>query len=192
MRRQEAKSYLHSSRHARPDRASLAFAILFTGISPSLLTAESFLFNDARKSSNSPMSKCVFVLIWKCTNVFMCVCVYVLMHVCSRVLMYLCAYMLMYVTMYILMCEYINLSMFKYVWGLMCWCVLQSYPRHFLPPNFTAFSVRNALENRHFFKCSKHLFQPRFHLSVSPDCKMCVRVTNTGEKRRMTVIQGYF
>ena len=46
---------------------------------------------------------------------------------------------------------------------------------------FYHFSVRNALENRHFFKCSKHLFQPRFHLSVSPDCKMCVRVTNTGE-----------
>ena len=32
-----------------------------------------------------------------------------------------------------------------------------------------------------FFKTSKHLFQLRFHLSISPDCKMCVRVTNTGE-----------
>ena len=36
-----------------------AFAILFTGISPSLLTAESFLFSDARKSSNCPICKCV-------------------------------------------------------------------------------------------------------------------------------------
>ena len=45
-----------------------AFAILFTGISPSLLTAESFLFNEALKSSNCPMSKCVFVLICKYTN----------------------------------------------------------------------------------------------------------------------------
>ena len=59
-----------------------AFAILFTGISPSLLTAESFLFNDARKSSNCPMCKCFFVLICKCVNVFLCVCVYVLMHLC--------------------------------------------------------------------------------------------------------------
>ena len=58
-----------------------AFAILFTGISPSLLTAESFLFSDARKSSNCPMSKCVFVLICKCSNVLMCVCVYVLYKV---------------------------------------------------------------------------------------------------------------
>ena len=112
MRRQEAKSYLHSSRHARPDRASLAFAILFTGISPSLLTAESFLFSEALKSSNCPMCKCVFVLICKYMNVFLCVCVYVLIHLCSCVLMYLCAYMLMYVTMHVLMCEYVNLSMF--------------------------------------------------------------------------------
>ena len=110
MRRQEAKSYLHSSRHARPDRASLAFAILFTGISPSLLSAESFLFNDARKSSNCPMSKCVFVLICKCTNALVCVYVYVLMHLCSCVLMCLCTYVLMYVTMHVLMCEYVNLS----------------------------------------------------------------------------------
>ena len=89
-----------------------SFETFFTGISPSLLTAESFLFNDARKSSNCPISKCVFVLICKCSNVLMCVCVYVLMHVCSCVLMYLCAYMLMYVTMHVLMCEYVNLSMF--------------------------------------------------------------------------------
>ena len=120
MRRQEAKSYLHSSRHARPDRASLAFAILFTGISPSLLTAESFLFNDARKSSNCPISKCVFVLICKCSNVLMCVCVYVLMHVCSCVLMNLCTYVLMYVAMYILMCECVNLSMCQYACVPMC------------------------------------------------------------------------
>ena len=110
MRRQEAKSYLHSSRHARPDRASLAFAILFTGISPSLLSAESFLFNDARKSSNCPMSKCVFMLICKYTNALVCVYVYVLMHLCSCVLMCLCTYVLMYVTMHVLMCEYVNLS----------------------------------------------------------------------------------
>ena len=89
-----------------------AFAILFTGISPSLLTAESFLFNDARKSSNCPMCKCVFVLICKYTNALMCVCVYVLMNVCSCVLMCLYAY--------VLMCGYINLLMFKYVWVLMC------------------------------------------------------------------------
>ena len=120
MRRQEAKSYLHSSRHARPDRASLAFAILFTGISPSLLTAESFLFNDARKSSNCPMCKCVFVLICKYTNALMCVCVYVLMYVCSCVLMCLCTYVLMYVTMHVLMCENVNLSMFGCVFVLMC------------------------------------------------------------------------
>ena len=95
MRRQEAMSYLHFSRHARPDRASLAFAILFTGISPSLLSAESFLFSEALKSSNCPMCKCVFVLICKYTNAQVCVCVYVLMHVCSCVLMCLYAYVLM-------------------------------------------------------------------------------------------------
>ena len=89
----------------------LAFAILFTGLSLSLLTAESFLFNDARKSSNCPISKCVFVLICKCSNVLMCACVYVLMHLCSCVLMYLCAYVLMCVTMYMLMCECVNLLM---------------------------------------------------------------------------------
>ena len=139
MRRQEAKLCLYSCRHPRPDRASLAFAILFTGISPSLLTADSFLFNDARKSSNCPMSKCVFVLICKYTNALVCVCFYVLMHVCSCVLMYPCAYVLMCVTMYILMCECVNLSMSKYVGVPMCFCVQQSYPRHFLPPNFTAF-----------------------------------------------------
>ena len=150
MRRQEAKSYLHSSRHARPDRASLAFAILFTGISPSLLTAESFLFNEALKSSNCPMSKCVFVLTCKYTNALMCVCVYVLMHVCSCVLMCLCTYMLMYVAMHMLMYECVNLSMSKYVGVPMCLCVLQSYPRHFLPPNFTAFGVKNAPESHHF------------------------------------------
>ena len=107
MRRQEAMSYLHFSCHARPDRASLAFAKLFTGISPSLLTVESFLFNEALKSSNCPISKCVFVLICKYTNALMCVCVYVLMNVCSCVLMCLYAY--------VLMCGYINLLMFKYV-----------------------------------------------------------------------------
>ena len=138
MRRQEAKSYLHSSRHARPDRASLAFAILFTGISPSLLTAESFLFNDARKSSNCPMCKCVFVLICKYTNALMCVCVYVLM--CSTKLS-----------------KALSLS------------------------KFYRFLDRKRSEITPFFKTSKQIFQPRFHLSVSPDCKMCVRVTNTGK-----------
>ena len=83
--RQEAKSCLHSSRRARPDRASLAFAILFTGISPSLLTAESFFFSEALKSSNCPMSKCVFVLICKYTNALMCVCLNVSVCVCVNV-----------------------------------------------------------------------------------------------------------
>ena len=85
--------------------------ILFTGISPSLLTAESFLFSDALKSSDCPMCKCVFVLICKYTNVFLCVCVHVLMHLCLCVLMYLCAYKLKYVTMHMLMYECVNLSM---------------------------------------------------------------------------------
>ena len=58
-----------------------AFETFFTGISPLLFTAESFLFNDVRKSSNCPISKCVFVLICKYTNVLMCVCVYVLYKV---------------------------------------------------------------------------------------------------------------
>ena len=35
--------------------------------------------------------------------------------------------------------------------------------------------------NLSFFETSKRHFQPRFRLSVSPDYKMCVRVTNTGE-----------
>ena len=174
MRRQEAKSYLHSSRHARPDRASLAFAILFTGISPSLLTAESFLFNDARKSSNCPICKCVFVLICKCTNVFLCVCVYVLIHLCSCVLMYLCAYMLM--------CEYINMSISKYVCVPMCSTKLFTA---LSSSKFYRFLGRKRSGITLFFKTSKHLFQPRFHLSVSPDCKMCVRVTNTGETQKI-------
>lgn len=95
--------------HARPDRASLtrriyrrtpsppdtprvllfifscfAFETFFTGISPSLLTAESFLFSDARKSSNCPMCKCVFVLICKCMNVFLCVCL------CANTFVFVC------------------------------------------------------------------------------------------------------
>ena len=92
MRRQEAMSYLHFSRHVRPDRASLAFAILFTGISPSLFTAESFLFSDARKSSNCPMCKCVFVLICKNTNALVCVCLCVnaFVFVCLNVSVYVC------------------------------------------------------------------------------------------------------
>ena len=40
-----------------------SFAILFTGIFLSLLTAESFLFSEALKASNCPMSKCVFMLM---------------------------------------------------------------------------------------------------------------------------------
>jgi len=95
-----------------PTRSGIPrLVILFTGISPSLLTAESFLFSDARKSSNCPMCKCVFMLICKYTNALMCVCVYVLMYLCSCVLMYLCAYVLMCVTMYMLMCECVNLLM---------------------------------------------------------------------------------
>ena len=118
------------------------------------ITAESFLFNDARKSSNCPISKCVFVLICKYTNALMCVCVYVLMHLCSCVLMYLCAYV------------------------LMCSTKLSTA----LPPSkFYRFFGRKRSGITPFFKTSKHLFQPRFHLSVSPDCKMCVRVTNTGQ-----------
>ena len=70
------------------------------------------LCDDARKSSNCPICKCVFVLICKYTNALMCVCVYVLMYLCSYALMCLCAYMLM--------SEYINLSMFKYVCVQMC------------------------------------------------------------------------
>ena len=98
MRRQEAMSYLHSSRHARPDRASLAFAILFTGIFPSLFTAESFLFSDARKSSNCPMCKCVFVLICKNTNALVCVCLCVnaFVFMCLNVSVCVCVNVLIY------------------------------------------------------------------------------------------------
>ena len=83
-------------------------------------TAESLFFNDARKSSNCPICKCVFGLIWKYTNALACVCAYVLMHVCSCLLMNLCTYVLMYVAMYILMCECVNLSMFQYACVPMC------------------------------------------------------------------------
>ena len=51
-----------------------------------------------------------------------------------------------------------------------------------LPPSkFYRFLGRKRFGITPFFKTSKQLFQPRFHLSVSPDCKMCVRVTNTGK-----------
>ena len=46
---------------------------------------------------------------------------------------------------------------------------------------FYRFLGRKRSEITAIFKTSKQLFQRRFHLSVSPDCKMCVRVTNTGE-----------
>ena len=100
----------------------------------------------------------------------MCRCAYVLMHVCSYVLMCLYAY--------VLMCEYINLSMFKYVWVLMCSTKLSTA---LSSSKFYHFFGRKRSGITPFFKTSKHLFQPRFHLSVSPDCKMCVRVTNTGK-----------
>ena len=111
-----------------PERPSFhlllfSFAILFTGISPSLLTAESFLFSDARKFSNCSICKCVFVLICKCMNVFLCVCVYVLIHLCSCVLMCLYAYVLMCST---------KLS--------------KALP----PTKFYYFSAENAPESRHF------------------------------------------
>ena len=63
-----------------------AFAILFTGISPSLLTAESFLFNEALKSSNCPICKCVFVRVCLCANTFVFVCHNVSICVCVNVL----------------------------------------------------------------------------------------------------------
>ena len=51
-----------------------------------------------------------------------------------------------------------------------------------LPPSkFYRFLGRKRSEITAFFKTSKQLFQPQFRLSVSPDCKMCVRVTNTGK-----------
>jgi len=46
---------------------------------------------------------------------------------------------------------------------------------------FYRFLGRKRSEITPFLKSSKQLFQRRFYLSVSPDCKMCVRVTNTGE-----------
>ena len=49
------------------------------------------------------------------------------------------------------------------------------------PSKFYRFLGRKRSEITAFFKTSKQLFQRRFYLSVSPDCKMCVRVTNTGE-----------
>ena len=84
----------------------------------------------------------------------MCVCVYVLMHVCSCVLMYLCANVLMCSTK---LSTALSLS------------------------KFYRFLGRKRSEITAFFKASKQIFQRRFYLSVSPDCKMCVRVTNTGE-----------
>jgi len=103
----------------------------------------------------------------------------VLMHVCSCVLMYLCAY--------VLMCEYINMSISKYVCVPMCSTKLSTA---LSPSKFYHFFGRKRSGITPFFKTSKHLFQRRFHLSVSPDCKMCVRVTNTGlvQKRRVKIL----
>ncbi len=117
----------------------------------------------------------------------MCMCVYVLMHVCSCVLMNLYAYMLMYVTMHMLMYEYANLSMFKYVCVQMLMCSTKLSKALSLS-KFYRFLGRKRSEITAFFKTSKQLFQPRFYLSVSPDCKMCVRVTNTGEKHMILVL----
>ena len=83
----------------------------------------------------------------------MCACGYVLMHLCSCVLMCLYAYVLMFFT---------KLS-----------TALSS-------SKFYRFLGRKRSGITPFFKTSKLLFQQRFYLSVSPDCKMCVRVTNTG------------
>ena len=55
------------------------------------------------------------------------------------------------------------------------------------PSKFYRFLGRKRSGITLFFKTSKQLFQRRFYLSVSPDCKMCVRVTNMGEKH-MTIV----
>ena len=51
------------------------------------------------------------------------------------------------------------------------------------PSKFYYFFGRKCSGKQPFFKTSKQTFQQRFHLSVSPDCKMCVRVTNTRKDR---------
>ena len=88
------------------------------------------------------------------------------------------AYMLMYVAMHLLVCEYINVQICLCANVLMCSTKLSTA---LSPSKFYCFFGRKCSEITSFFKTSKHLFHPRFHLSVSPDCKMCVRVTNTGE-----------
>ena len=69
---------------------------------------------------------------------------------------------------------------------LICLCanVLMCSTKLFMalsPSKFYRFLDQKCSGKQPFFETSKQTFQQRFHLSVSPDCKMCVRVTNTGE-----------
>ena len=81
-------------------------------------------------------------------------------------------------------CRCVNVLMFQYADMPMCEhisvlykvisviFILQILPL-FLP---------KTLRNHAIFQTLNRAFQQRFRLGVSPDCKMCVRVTYTGEK----------
>ena len=87
------------------------------------------------------------------------------MYECVFVRVCLCANTFVFVCLNVSVCKCDNV-LYKVIHG--------TFSLQILP-----FFGRKRFGITPFFKTSKQLFQPRFHLSVSPDCKMCVRVTNT-------------
>ena len=81
----------------------------------------------------------------------------------------------------------VNVFLCVCVYVLMCSTKLSTA---LSPSKFYRFFGRKRSGITPFFKTSKQLFQRRFHLSVSPDCKMCVRVTNTGKVNRYVLCFG--
>ena len=105
----------------------------------------------------------------------------------------LCVNAFVFVCLNVLVCVYVNARDYACANGvnaLICQCPIvfvRQYISMFNKVIQGTFSLQilplfrsKTLRNHGIFKTSKQLFQRRFYLSVSPDCKMCVRVTNTG------------
>ena len=100
---------------------------------------------------------------------------------------YLCVNACMFVCLNVSVCVCVNVRIHQYVNIQICLCanVLMCSTKLFTAlssSKFYRFLGRKRSGITAFFETSKHQFQQRFYLSVSPDCKMCVRVTNTGSK----------
>ena len=106
---------------------------------------------------------CVNAFVFVCLNVSVCVCVNVWIH------------------------QYVNIQICLCANVLMCSTKLFSA---LSSSKFYRFLGQKCSGKQPLFETSKQTFQQRFHLSVSPDCKMCVRVTNTGKVNRYVLCFG--